>query len=61
MMYIHYCSQCHHIHMLNGHKSLCPACSKKLKELDITYMDYVCLVPAEREKLLNSLGNLTVS
>ena len=61
MMYIHYCPNCRHIYMLNGHKTLCQACTNKLKELDITYMDYVNLLPAEREKLLGKLNNLTVS
>jgi len=61
MMYIHYCANCRHIHMLNGHKTLCPACESKLKELDITYMDYVNLSPEEREKLRNKIHNLTVS
>lgn len=52
MMYIHYCARCHHIYMLNGHKTLCPACSKKLKELSISYMEYVNLPTSDREKLL---------
>lgn len=61
MMYIHYCVHCNHIHILNGHKTLCPACSKKLKELNISYMEYVNYPPEKREKLLNGLQNLTVS
>jgi len=55
MMYIHYCATCHHIHMLNGHKTQCPICEKTLKEMDMTYMDYVHLLPKEREKLLMEL------
>ena len=61
MMYIHYCANCRHIHMLNGHKALCPACTKKLQELDISYLEYVHLLPVEREKLLEKLHNLTFS
>ncbi len=61
MMYIHYCSHCHHIYILNGHKTLCPACTRKLQELNISYMEYVNLVPEERKKLLDRLENLTVS
>lgn len=59
MMYIHYCSHCQHIYMLNGHKALCPSCEKALKELDITYMEYVNLLPKEREILLKQMQNLT--
>ncbi len=61
MMCIHYCSHCHHIYILNGHKTLCPACAKKLSEVDVTYMEYVNLMPEERKKLLDRLQNLTVS
>ena len=32
MMYIHYCKYCRRIHILNGHKVYCPACSGQLKE-----------------------------
>ena len=59
MMYIHYCSHCQHIHMLNGHKTLCPSCEKRLKELDINYMKYVNLLPKERENLLKQMQDLT--
>ena len=60
MMYIHYCANCNHIHILNGHKKICPACENKLKELNISYMDYVNLLPAEREKLMEKLNDLTL-
>ncbi len=41
MMYIHYCQSCHRIHMLNGHKIICPTCEQALIELKITYMEYI--------------------
>lgn len=52
MMYIHYCQSCHRIHMLNGHKSICPTCELKLTELRISYLEYIELDVEER-KLLN--------
>ncbi len=57
MMYIHYCANCRHIHMLNGHKTLCPACTKMLQELEISYLEYVNLPSEERKKLLEKLTN----
>ena len=48
MMYIHYCKYCRRIHILNGHKVYCPACSGKLTELGISYMKYVNLSKTER-------------
>ena len=51
MMYIHYCKYCRRIHILNGHKVYCPACSGKLTELGISYMKYVNLSKTERGQL----------
>ena len=51
MMYIHYCKYWRRIHILNGHKLYCPACSGKLSELDISYMKYVNLSREERRAL----------
>ena len=51
MMYIHYCKYCRRIHILNGHKVYCPACSGKLTELGISYMKYVNLSKEERGQL----------
>lgn len=48
MMYIHYCKYCRRIHILNGHKVYCPACSGKLTELGISYLKYVNLSKPER-------------
>ena len=48
MMYIHYCKYCQRIHILNGHKAYCPACSGKLAELGISYLKYVNLSRPER-------------
>ncbi len=50
MMYIHYCKYCRRIHILNGHKVYCPACSGKLTEL-YSYMKYVNLSKTERGQL----------
>ena len=58
MMYIHYCQACHRIHMLNGHKTSCPTCEQKLKELKISYMEYIELGPEERNQLKDRLKNL---
>lgn len=55
MMYIHYCHACHRIHMLNGHKILCPTCDSRLKELKISYMDYIGLGQEERKQLQEKL------
>lgn len=57
MMYIHYCPSCERIHMLNGHKSLCPTCEQKLTELRITYMEYIELDTEERNQLHARLKN----
>ncbi len=51
MMYIHYCKYCRRIHILNGHKAYCPACSGKLAELGISYMKYVNLSREQRALL----------
>lgn len=55
MMYIHYCQNCYRIHMLNGHKTLCPGCQQKLTELSLSYMDYISLSPNDRKALLEKL------
>ncbi len=55
MMYIHYCQSCHRIHMLNGHKSICPTCELKLTELRISYMEYIELDAEERRLLKDKL------
>lgn len=55
MMYIHYCPSCERIHMLNGHKALCPTCEQKLTELRISYMEYIELDAEERHKLHTGL------
>ncbi|MBR2037150.1 MAG: hypothetical protein IKK03_02990 [Lachnospiraceae bacterium] len=64
MMYIHYCQACHRIHILNGHKSICPTCERRLMELKISYMEYIELGLEERNQLKNKLKNpnhLTIS
>ncbi len=65
MMYMHYCSQCKRMFMLNGHKLTCPKCTHSISELKISYVDYVNLDMNERaafkakcedEKLLQELS-----
>lgn len=51
MMYIHYCKYCKRIHILNGHKVYCPACSGKLQELSISYLKYVNMSKSDRTSL----------
>lgn len=63
MMYIHYCQTCNRIHILNGHKSVCPSCAFRLTELKISYMEYIELGSEERNQLQNRLklpNNLTI-
>lgn len=60
MMYIHYCGNCRRIHILNGHRTLCPTCDFKLSELHITYMEYIEMNQEERKSLLTKLSDLTV-
>ena len=48
MMYLHFCKTCNRIHMLNGHKMFCPKCNNSLKELQMSYLDYINLTPEER-------------
>ena len=53
MMYMHYCKNCQHIHILNGHKPACPKCGCKLTELSISYKEYSDLSVHERKCLLD--------
>ena len=57
MMYIHYCRSCQRIHMLNGNKTACPTCDRKLRELRISYLEYIELGPEERKILGEKLKN----
>lgn len=57
MMYMHYCKQCHRIHMLNGHKMKCPRCQQTLAELRISYMDYVHMDIVERSTFLEQCSD----
>lgn len=56
MMYMHYCQHCQHLHMLNGHKLLCPACQSNLTELKLSYLTYVEMSTQERQYLLERLS-----
>ena len=67
MMYLHFCKNCSRIHMLNGHKMSCPKCSTPLKELQMSYLDYITLNHNERNLLIelckdeNSLNELSTT
>lgn len=52
MMYMHYCKDCHHIHILNGHKTACPKCGNPLTELRISYSEYAHMNIDNRKQLL---------
>lgn len=56
MMYIHYCSFCKRLHMLNGHKTTCPGCRNALSELKLSYMTFVEMDNYERQCLLDKLN-----
>lgn len=55
MMYMHYCSNCRRLHMLNGHKIICPSCEDKLAELKLPYLVYADMNSDQRQELLNRL------
>ena len=52
MMYVHFCKTCNRLHLLNGHKLICPACSDSLTEMKMPYLDYIHMSLAERNELL---------
>lgn len=52
MMYLHYCRQCRRIHILSGHKPLCPACDTPLRELTVSFASYSNMNIKERGRLL---------
>ena len=56
MMYMHYCQHCQHLHMLNGHKLICPACQFDLTELKLSYLTYVEMDSKERQYLVERLN-----
>ena len=49
MMYIHYCTHCDRIHMLNGHKTSCAACGQPLKELSVSFLEFTNMDAQERD------------
>lgn len=53
MMYVHFCQTCQRIHMLNGHKMICPKCGQPLTELQISYLEYISFNSVERNHLLS--------
>ncbi len=67
MMYLHFCRNCSRIHMLNGHKMSCPKCNNPLKELQMSYLDYIALNNTERNLFIelcndeNSLNEISTT
>ena len=57
MMYLHFCKNCNRIHMLNGHKLNCPKCDNSLKELQMPYLDYICMTDIERKLFVELCNN----
>lgn len=57
MMYIHYCTHCARIHMLNGHKVICPKCDSELTELRLSYLEYVSLSAGAQMELSAKCSN----
>lgn len=66
MLYIHYCADCRRIHILSGHRLICPACDKHLAELKVPYTTYITWNLKERSVFLtkcadpSSLARLSV-
>lgn len=60
MMYLHFCKNCKHIYILNGHKQKCPKCKSSLTELQMTYLEYTALNPLERRLFLELCQNETL-
>lgn len=52
MMYLHYCATCARIHILSGHKALCPRCGTHLAELNISFTEYSQMNMAARSLFL---------
>ncbi len=59
MMYLHFCKKCNHIHILNGHKQTCPRCHLPLKELQMSYMEYIEMDRAQRQCFLATCNDET--
>ncbi len=50
MMYMHYCAYCDRIHILNGHKALCPGCGQSLTELAVSFLEFSNMDADERAR-----------
>ena len=59
MMYLHFCKNCNRIHILNGHKLNCPKCDNSLKELQMSYLDYIYLNNNERNLFIELCNDET--
>ena len=59
MLYLHFCPFCKRIHILSGHRNVCPACDNKLTELSVSYDSYIRCEHKERELLLEQCHNPT--
>ena len=52
MIYMHYCKNCNFLHMLSGHRTICPGCGNPLTELKIDYLEYYQMNQSDRHTLL---------
>lgn len=55
MLYVHYCRTCNRAHILNGHKKSCPKCENTLKELPVSFLQFVSYDEFERAILIRRL------
>jgi len=55
MLYVHYCQNCQSIHLLNGHKNICPSCAAHLYEIKLSFLEYTKMTAEKRGDLLKKL------
>lgn len=56
-MYIHYCTDCQNIFILNGHKQECPRCGFQILELKLSFEEYSSMLPLDREYFRRRLSD----
>jgi len=57
MLYLHFCGNCDRIHILSGHRTLCPACDTQLTELKTPYVTYIGWNVSQREDFMEKCRN----
>ncbi len=57
MLYLHFCPFCQRIHILSGHRNICPACDNSITELSVSYDSYIRCERRERDILLEQCRN----